>query len=157
MHKHITWPAPPPNSNIMSSHPWRILLLIAVNRNTERLWSLKGLMACWLYLTLIAFFLHSKPLSYWRVHYYSTKKKFNLTNGFGYVLNTVWASSCWRAFGQKYVPADKKYVKSWIRTVSITKKQEALKCPATITMTWHRNFNANEVCLINEVTSSYFY
>lgn len=51
------------SSSSTAPHPWRILLLIAVNRNMERLWSLRGLMACWVHLTLIAFFFSLPPLS----------------------------------------------------------------------------------------------
>lgn len=75
-----------PSSSVTASHPWRILLLIAVNRNTERLWSLRGLMACWVHLTLIAFFSFLRSLlSNVRGHYYCNKKNgitFSLTNGF---------------------------------------------------------------------------
>lgn len=75
-------------------HPWRTLLLIAVNRNTERLWSLRGLMACWVLLTLIAFFSFiCFLLSNVRGHYYCNNKK---------GLHLVWLMAlglCWMWIG----------------------------------------------------------
>lgn len=139
------------NSYITSPQPLRLLLLIAVNRNMERLRPLKDLMACWLYLTLIAFFSLTATLSHLGKCIITTAKKIsgNWIDGSGNVLNTLWAysSTYWRLLGQKWVLRDdKKHITSWLQhQVFQLQEQEALTCPATITLTWENKWTSMQM------------